>query len=84
MLEKWHEYNQTDVPIDTYEVSEVIQNSEGTVIKLMGEKNNMDITFGFVDSLRITDEGRRIRTYNKNESIQKYRENFIGNPLYKK
>jgi len=38
MLEKWHEYNQTDVPIDTYEVSEVIQNSEGTVIKLMGEK----------------------------------------------
>lgn len=83
MLEKWHEYNQTDVPIDTYEVSEVIQNSEGTVIKLMGEKNNMDITFGFVDSLRITDEGRRIRTYNENESIQKYRENFIGNPLYK-
>ncbi|WP_375180209.1 hypothetical protein [Enterococcus rotai] len=43
----------------------------------------MDITFGFVDSLRITDEGRRIRTYNEIESIQKYRENFIGNPLYK-
>ncbi|WYJ99804.1 hypothetical protein A5821_000881 [Enterococcus sp. 7F3_DIV0205] len=83
MLEKWREYNQTDVPKDTYEVSEVVQNSEGTVIKLMGEKNNMNITFGFVDSLRITDEGRRIQTYNEIESIQKYRENFIGNPLYK-
>ncbi|WP_429954937.1 hypothetical protein [Enterococcus sp. AZ192] len=83
MLEKWHEYNQSDVPIDNYEVSEVVQNSEGTVIKLIGEKNNMNITFGFVDSLRITDEGRRIRTYNEIESIQKYRENFIGNPLYK-
>lgn len=83
MLERWYEYDDSNIPIDTYEVSEIVQNSEGTIIKLVGKENNIDVIFGFVDSLRITDEGRRIRTYNEVAGIQKYRENFVGNPIYK-
>ncbi|MBO0466622.1 hypothetical protein JZO73_03640 [Enterococcus plantarum] len=83
MLERWYEYDDSNIPIDTYEVSEIVQNLEGTIIKLVGKENNIDVIFGFVDSLRITDEGRRIRTYNEVAGIQKYRENFVGNPIYK-
>ncbi len=30
----------------------------------------------------MSDEGRRIVTYNEIEAIQKYRKDFYGNPLY--
>lgn len=83
MQENWFVYGEKEISIDCYEVIEIIQNSDGTRIKLDGEKHHIEIEFGFVDSLRTTDEGRRIRTYNEIDAIQTYRENFIGYPLYK-
>ena len=30
----------------------------------------------------MSDEGRRIKTYQESEGLQTYRENFNGNPIY--
>lgn len=82
-MEQWIEYNPDKMLYDDYEVYEITRNEHGTVIKLTGLNQDLNILFGFVDSLRFTDEGRRIATYNDVEILQKYRENFIGNPIYK-
>lgn len=70
------------IPIDNYDVICVSQSCEGTKIVLEGNQCNLEIQFWSVDSLRATDEGRRLRTYNEVESIQDYRKNFIGLPLF--
>lgn len=83
MNEKWMNCTEFDIPKDKYEVSEVTQNSEGTKILLGGLQNDVLVDFGFVDSLRITDEGRRIRTYDEVIDIQDYIKSFVGNPIFK-
>jgi len=82
MKEQWKNYVEDEIPFDNYEVSEVVQNAEGTKIVLCGSANILTVKFVWTDSLRITDEGRRIRTYNEVKEIQEYRKNFYGNPLY--
>lgn len=81
--EKWLIYKEDFIPLDNYEVLEIVQNVEGTKITMGGNSNDLIIKFSFIDSLRVSDEGRRLRTYNEVEEIQKYREEFYGNPLYK-
>lgn len=83
MKERWVEYKDIDIPKGVYEVTEVIQNSEGTKIQLESETNKLTIFFEFADAIRICDEGRRIKTYNECEAIQNYRKDFFGNPIYK-
>lgn len=82
MKEEWVQYDINIIPKDLYEVTSVIQDCNGTVIELEGEHFRMRIKFGFVDAIRVCDEGRRIRTYNEVDEIQIYRENFIGNPIF--
>lgn len=82
MNEIWGIYRDDIIPIDNYEVICVSQSCEGTKIALEGNKYNLEILFWTVDSLRATDEGRRLRTYNEVESIQDYRKDFIGIPLF--
>ncbi|WP_314065420.1 hypothetical protein [uncultured Vagococcus sp.] len=57
---------------------------DGTTIKLLGDEQNLEIYVNFVDSICMTDEGRRIETYDSMEELQVYREKFYGNPIYEK
>jgi len=82
MKEIWKVYRNDIIPIGNYEVICVSQDYEGTKVVLEGNSCSVEILFGSVDSLRITDEGRRLRTYNEVESIQEYRTNFNGFPLF--
>lgn len=82
MQEKWKNVNLKKELFDSYEILEITQNMDGTIIKLLGDKHNLDIHFNFVDSICMTDEGRRIETYNSMEELQAYREEFYGNPIY--
>jgi len=82
MKEIWKVYRDDIIPTGKYEVISVSQDYEGTKVVLEGNECSVEILFGSVDSLRITDEGRRLRTYNEVESIQEYRTNFNGLPLY--
>ncbi|MCD8373437.1 MAG: hypothetical protein LUD27_09095 [Clostridia bacterium] len=71
------------IPDDNYEVTSVIQNSDGTQITLQGKENTVTVSFGCVECLCVCDEGRRIESYNRIEGIKSYRKNcFFGNPLY--
>lgn len=83
MKEKWICYDKVNIPMGLYEVVEIIQNSNGTKIELQSEDYKVIICFDFADSLRISDEGRRIKTYNEVIEIQEYRKDFVGIPLYK-
>ncbi len=81
--EKWYAYSLDMLPNGRYEVVKILQDANGTFIKLESEEENkIIIKFNFVDALRVCDEGRRIVTYNETLAIQKYRENFFGNPIY--
>lgn len=57
---------------------------DGTTIKLLGDEQNLEIYVNFVDSICMTDEGRRIETYNSMEELQVHREELYGNPIYEK
>lgn len=83
MKEKWIEYKESDTPKGIYEVTEVLQNAEGTKIQLESDTYRVIIIFEFADAIRICDEGRRIKTYNECEGIQNYRKDFFGNPIYR-
>lgn len=82
MEEIWNVYRDDIIPVDNYEVISVSQSCEGTKIILEGNTYTLEIQFCSADSLRITDEGGRLRTYNEVESVQEYRKNFIGWPLF--
>ena len=82
MDEKWNIYKGDIVPVDKYEVISVSQSCEGTKIILEGNTYTLEVQFGSTDSFRITDEGGRLRTYNEVKSIQEYRNEFIGQPLF--
>ena len=82
MTEKFNEYNLEKIPKDKYELIRTVQDCEGTVIILEGYKYKLNIKFGFVDALRICDEGRRIKTYNEVKGIEEYRKDFNGIPIY--
>lgn len=82
MQEKWRVYNDSGIPEGHYEVLEILQNKNGTNIILESEKSKVLLKFGFIDALRVCDEGRRIKTYNEVEEIQTYRNDFVGVPLY--
>ena len=62
----WYNENMTykiydeNLPHDRYEVTEVLQNSNGTKIVLEGLSHIVTVNFGFVEALCICDEGRRI------------------------
>lgn len=82
MEEIWNVYRDDIIPVDNYEVISVSQSCEGTKIILEGNTYTLEIQFCSADLLRITDEGGRLRTYNEVESVQEYRKNFIGWPLF--
>ena len=82
MEERWSNFEFDGDLLDTYDVSEIIQNSKVTLIRLVGDINELEISFNFVDSMCITDEGRRLNTYNVVKELQNYRESFYGNPIY--
>src|SRR5699024_7689325 len=82
MTEIWEKYDTVAIPDDGYEIEKVMQDLKGVTISLIGEYYRMTVSFSFVDCLKISDEGRRIRTLNEIEGIQEYRETFMGNPLY--
>jgi hypothetical protein len=82
MEELWREFKSQEIPMGQYEVIECIRNFDGTKITLESDEHRIILSFNFVDAFRICDEGRRIRTYNEISEIQKYREEFIGNPVY--
>ncbi len=82
LKEKWEECFSDVIPRGKYEVVKISQDCNGTIIELASGNNLLTINFNFVDALRVCDEGRRIVTYNEIIDIQKYRENFYGNPLY--
>jgi len=81
-MEQWQQYLSEKIKNDDYEVYEISRNEHGTSIKLTGLVNDLHLHFDFVDSLRFTDEGRRIATYNDVEKLQEYRETFKGNPFF--
>jgi len=83
MKEIWNRYDESNIPNDNYEVAEVKVNSEGTKVILIGIKNTVTVKFSTIDSLRITDEGKRIKTYHDAKGIQEYRKDFYGNPVFK-
>lgn len=82
MEEKWTEYKNIVIPEGVYEITEVIQNFEGTKLTLESDTFKIVILFEFADSVRISDEGRRIKTYQECKELQTYRKNFNGNPIY--
>jgi hypothetical protein len=81
-MEHWVEFNIEEIISDDYEVYEICRNEHGTLVRLSGLENELHLSFNFVDSLRFTDEGRRIATYNDVMALQKYRATFKGNPLF--
>ncbi|MTD38011.1 hypothetical protein GIX45_05055 [Erwinia sp. CPCC 100877] len=81
-MEQWKEFDSEEIINDDYEVYEICRNEHGTIIKLTGLENELHLRFDFVDSLRFTDEGRRIVTYHEVKALQNYRTNFNGNPLF--
>lgn len=82
MNEIWKAFKLDEKLCDSYDVSYIMQNSEGTSIRLIGDLNEIIVRFCFVDSFRVTDEGRRLETYNSVDIIQEYREDFYGNPIF--
>lgn len=82
MNEIWSVYRDDIIPLNRYEVITISQSCEGTKIVLESATDSLEILFWAVDSLRATDEGRRLRTYNEVISIQEYRKNFNGVPLF--
>lgn len=80
--ENWAIYKDDIIPVDKYGVTSIVQNCEGTKIMLEGVKWSLQIQFWGIDSLRVTDEGKRIRTYHDTETLQQYRKDFIGTPMY--
>lgn len=71
------------IPKDNYEVTSIIQNSDGTAIALEGKKHNITVAFGSVQCLCVCDEGARIESYNRIADIQEYRKNkFYGIPVF--
>lgn len=83
MKEIWVNCRDLEVPNDQYEVTELIQTGNRTRVTLIGFQNEIEIEVKSVDSLRVTDEGRRIRTYHEISEIQEYRNSFIGNPIFR-
>lgn len=83
MKERWICYGTGKMPTGVYEVIKVLQDCSGTEIVIESEEHRVVIKFGFVDALRVSDEGRRIRTYNEITEVQNYRKDFNGIPLYK-
>lgn len=81
-MEQWQQYLSDKIKNDDYEVYEISRNEFGTSIKLVGLINELHLHFDFVDSLRFTDEGRRLATYNDVEQLQIYRKTFKGNPIF--
>ena len=82
MNEEWVVYKEDIIPVDCYTVISVSQDCKGTKIILEGKRYSIQVKFMDIDSLRITDEGRRIRTYHEIESIQEYRKGFLGRPVF--
>ena len=77
-------YNN-DIPDDYYEVMSILQDINGTLITLDGINNEVKIRFGAVDSICVTDEGRRMETYlnGKTKALNEYRaKKFYGNPFF--
>ncbi len=73
-----------EVPDDCYEVTSVVRDGDGTRILLTGERCVLMVEFGFVEALRICDEGRRIQSYHQIGDLQGYRKrNFCGNPIFR-
>ncbi|MDE6656508.1 MAG: hypothetical protein K2J85_05915 [Anaeroplasmataceae bacterium] len=82
MITKFEAFDKK-MPNDNYEIFEIVQNKDGLSIVLLGHQYKIKITFGFVTSFCVFDEGARIKSYNEIVEIQEYRKNkFKGNPLY--
>ena len=81
--EIWKEYKADEIPKDKYEVDSIAQVWGDTKILLYGFENILLAEFGFVKSIRSSDEGVRIETYHEVVEIQEYRKDFFGHPMYK-
>lgn len=82
MIENWIS-EDVGIPNEQYDVICILQDSEGTKIELIGDYNEVEILFYSADSIRITDEGRRLETYFTVPILSEYRNNFVGNPFFK-
>lgn len=82
MTEKWINI-LNDVPLEKYELIEVIQNGEeGTLIMLEGEEHRLFIRAGITLSFMVSEEGTRQIVYNETEELDGYVRDFVGSPLY--
>lgn len=81
MDEKWIA-EDIGIPLDQYDICYVLQDGNGTKVKLVGDYGEVEIIFYSPDSVRITDEGRRLESYFTVPILQNYRKNFIGNPFF--
>lgn len=63
MGEIWKNIDIDEKLYDSYVVTEIIQNLNGTTITLSGDTNEMLIFFNIADSIRVTDKGGRLKTY---------------------
>ncbi len=74
-----------NIPNDQYEIISIVQDKNGTKILLLGLKYNLEIHFGSIGCMCVSDEGCRIESYNnqKSSKITKYQLNkFYGNPIF--
>lgn len=74
-----------NLPYDQYEIISIVQDKDGTNILLSGLKYNLDVHFGSIGCMCVSDEGCRIESYNnqKSNKITKYQANkFFGNPVF--
>ena len=82
MKELWIKYKESEIPNDKYELTEIALTCDGVKIVLRGHKNILIVTHIAIHSLKLSDEGIRIRTYHEIEEIQGYRNDFYGHPMY--
>jgi len=83
VLEKWTIWKPIEIPKGNYEVTNIMQNDKGTLIKLNDGVNKIDVLFeGFVVALRVCDEGSRIKTVMEVQQSQSDRFYFSEWPLY--
>jgi len=83
--ENWIKYNPlNNKEEETYYVTSIVQDLDGTKIILDNEKDVFEVFFdGFIPIVRITDEGIRMRTWGEVQKKYENKKFFNGWFLYK-
>lgn len=81
-MEKWIEVYKGMIPNDNYKVWLTNSEEKGLDIELRGNNNCVKLKFGFVQAVRMLDEGIVQDGVYLESELDKYRENFFENVIY--